>query len=248
MSLFEFNNHLQHKMIVDSLAEARGISHNEARKIVSGMTFSEYHRLSEAGANITPPSGQTIAPAGPSQQKPSAAQGGPQQVKSVWPGKGAPVEVGMTVGLKGPNGLPVPGTVSQVDAGAKGVKVRNPTTGQEEWSNMDTLEPFMAQQKPGAQPQQQTDLQRLQELAGIKENCSGGATGAGAIAIAPAPMGKVKRRQETSEQAPVEYTPKEAPKTIVGDTKPNQASGKLSADLAARGKKTASRINNGRKR
>lgn len=211
------------------------------------MSFSEYHKLSEAGANITPPSGQTISPSGPSQQKAPAAQNGPQQTKSVWPGKGAPVEVGMTVGLKGPNGLPVPGTVSQVDASAKGVKVRNPTTGQEEWSNMDTLEPFMAQQGSGNQSQQ-IDLQRLQELAGIKENCSGGATGAGAIAIAPAPTGKVKRRQETSEQAPVEYTPKEAPKTIVGDTKPNQASGKLSADLAARGKKTASRINNGRKR
>lgn len=313
MSLFEFNNHLQHKMIVDSLAEAKGISHNEARKIISEMSFSEYHKLSEAGANITPPSGQTIAPAGPSQQKPPGVQGGPQQVKSVWPGKGAPVEVGMTVGLKGPNGLPVPGTVSQVDTGAKGVKVRNPATGQEEWSNMDTLEPFMAQGNQSTvqenfsntynvgdvvetplgsgtitqvspdvnisgkvmvklsdpsragedgkykdtfmfttdqltRLQESIELQRLRKLAGISENCSAGATGAGAIAIAPAPMGKVKRRQETSEQAPVEYTPKEAPKTIVGDTKPNQASGKLSADLAARGKKTASRINNGRKR
>lgn len=251
MSLFEFNNHLLHKIIVEGFADVKGISFDEAKKVISEMSFSEYHKLSEAGANITPPSGQTITPSGSSAQKQPAAQGSPQQVKSVWPGKGSPVEVGMTVGLKGPNGLPVPGTISQVDTGAKGVKVKNPTTGQEEWSNMDTLEPFMAQNQPGVQQppaQQQTDLQRLRELAGIKENCSGGATGAGAIAIAPAPMGKVKRRQETTEQAPVEYTPKGPPKTIVGDTKPNQASGKLSADLAVRGKKTASRINNGRKR
>ena len=46
----------------------------------------------------------------------------------------------------------------------------------------------------------------------------------------------------------VEYVPKEAAKTIVGDTKPNQASGELSATLAANGKRTASRINNGIKR
>lgn len=247
MSLFEFNNHFQHNLIVENFAERNGVSLEQAKKVISEMSFSEYHKLSEAGANIVPPSGQTIAPSGPLQQKAPAAQGGPQQVKSIWPGKGSPVEVGMTVGLKGPNGLPVPGTISQVDAGAKGVKVKNPTTGQEEWANMDTLEPFMAQNQQESVPQQ-NDIQRLRELAGIKENCSSGATGAGAIAIAPAAMGKVKRRQETSEQAPVEYTPKEAPKTIVGDTKPNQASGKLSADLAARGKKTASRINNGRKR
>ena len=90
--------------------------------------------------------------------------------------------------------------------------------------------------------------ERMQQLAGIKENCSAGATGAGSIAVAPAAMGKVKRRQETNEQQPVEYTRTEAPKTIVGDTKPAQASGELSANLAARGQKTASRNKNGLRR
>jgi hypothetical protein len=171
--------------------------------------------------------------------------------------------MGMTVGLKGPNGIPVPGQVSQVDASAKGVKVKNPTTGQDEWVNMDALQPFMAGGKPnaniqpGAGTNQQSvtttaedagQLTRLRELAGIKENCSAGATGAGSIAVAPAAMGSIRKRQPTDEQIKKEYTPKEAAKTIAGDTKPSQASGELSANLAARGKKSAGRINNGFKR
>jgi len=240
---------LIHDMVVHDLAKDKNISINEAKKVISEMSFLEYHNLVEAGTAIVPPSGQTIAPA-TSQQKPAT---GPSKMKAIWPGKGAPVEVGMTVGLKGPNGLPVPGQVSQVDMAAKGVKVKNPTTGQDEWANMDNLEPFMAQDdqnqtiQPGTQ-QDTNDLARLKELAGIRENCSGGATGAGAIAIAPAAMGAVKKRQPTDEQLKKEYTPKEAAKTIVGDTKPNQASGELSANLAVRGKKTASRSNNGFKK
>ena len=177
-------------------------------------------------------------------------------MKAIWPGKGAPVEVGMTVGLKGPNGLPVPGEISQVDMGAKGVKVKNPTTGQDEWTNMDMLEPFMASAEPGQniQPGQQptaedvSDLARMRKLAGIKEECSGGATGAGAIAVAPAAMGKVKRRTDPVEESPSLEHPVAGRKTIVGDTKPGQASGKLSANLAVRGKKTAGRTNNGFKK
>jgi len=260
MNLKDFTNYLLHKEIVGNLAESKGISFDEAKGTISQMSFAEYHRLGEA--IITPPSGQTIAPTA-TPQKAGAATTSPQKMKAIWPGMGAPVEVGMTVGLKGPNGLPVPGQVSQVDAGAKGVKVKNPTTGQEEWANMDSLEPFMAgaEQGQNIQPGQQTvqtgqqptaedinDLARLRELAGIKEDCSGGATGAGAIAVAPSAMGTVKRRQPTDEQLKKEYTPKEAAKTIVGDTKPNQASGELSANLAVRGKKTASRANNGFKR
>ena len=91
-------------------------------------------------------------------------------------------------------------------------------------------------------------LARMRQLAGIKEDGSSGASCAGGIAVAPMPMGGVKRRQPTNEQQPKEYTAKEAPKTIVGDTKPGQASGELSANLAVRGKKTASRTNNGFKK
>jgi len=255
--------------LVEQLAAHRKIDIDEAREIVAGSTFNEYRKMVE---DVTPPSGQTIGPTGPSNTTgTSQAASGPTQVpgtgiKSIWPGKGAPVEQGMTVGLKGPNGVPVPGQISQVDLGAKGVKVKNPTTGQEEWTNMDALEPFQAGTAPAAtaQPGNQAvpansstittttedaqQLTRLRELAGIKENCSAGATGAGAIAVAPAAMGGIKKRQMTDEELKKEYVPKEAAKTIVGDTKPNQASGELSSNLAVRGKKTASRANNGFKR
>lgn len=255
MSIRDFSNQMITDMLVSQLAESRSISVEEAKRVIADMSFLEYHRLAEA--TITPPSGQTIGPSGTTgtnqkaQNTPNTNTG--SNVKAIWPGKGAPVEVGMTVGLKDPNGKPVPGQISQVDKGAQGAKVKNPITGKDEWMNLDTLEPFMAQ--AGKQPQQTPpqqgvaeEISRMKQLAGIAENCSGGATGAGAIAIAPAPMGKVKRRQSTEEEVKKEYTPKHAAKTIVGDTKPNQASGELSATLAANGKKTASRIHNGFKK
>ena len=236
--------------VVKQIAEQKGIGLTEARMELAQMSFSQYNNLINE-ANITPPSGNTIGPAAQTSAPKSAqAAKGPSQIKAIWPGSGAPLEVGMTVGLKDKSGKPVPGQVSQVDMGANGVKVKNPTTGQDEWMNTDTLEPFMVdqEQQPGTPTQEDNDLMRLKELAGIRENCSGGATGAGAIAIAPAAMGKVKRRQETTESPKKEYTPKGPAKTIVGDTKPAQASGELSATLAANGRKTASRSNNGFKR
>jgi hypothetical protein len=154
----------------------------------------------------------------------------------------------MTVGVKGPNNLPVPAQVSQVDASAKGVKIKNPTTHQDEWANIDDLQPYMtADSSPeaGAAAQGEhcvvEELARMRQLAGIKENCSGGATGAGAIAIAPAAMGTVKKRQYPEESLEPEYERTTPAKTVYGDTKPNQASGKLSADLAASGKISAAR-------
>jgi hypothetical protein len=250
-------NKIAHGDAIEDLAKQRNISISEAKEEFTRMSFLEYHRLiSEAGSAITPPSGNTIGPTGSTGtvQKPAQAAAGPEQMKAIWPGKGAPIEMGMTVGMKGPNGLPVPGTVSQVDQGANGVKVKNPTTGADEWMNMDTLEPFMTQGQPGTAPpagqqptQEGADIQRLRELAGLPESCSGGASGAGGIAVAAKPMGGVQRRQPAEEALKKEYTPKVA-KTVVGDTKPAQASGQLSSTLAANGSKTASRINNGFKR
>lgn len=248
--------------VVARLAADRGVSIQEARVIISEMSFSSYCKmLNEA---ITPPSGQTIGPTsqnsqGPAQKAPQNSQQQPQQsgaknIKAIWPGQGAPMEVGMTVGLKGPAGAPVPGQVSQVDLSAKGVKVKNPTTGKDEWYNNADIQPFMAQAgAPGQQQQgqQQTttedeELGRLLELAGLKEDASGGTSCAGAMgAGTPQPLGGMKRRQATDEEVKDEYTRTEPVKSIIGDTKPNQNIGQLSARLAASGKKTASRQNNG---
>lgn len=249
-------NDLIYGDMVHKLATQRNIGLTEARVAIAEMSFKEYRNLEEDNTAITPPSGNTL---GPNTQNTQQQQANAPGAKSTWSGKG-PVTVGMTVGVKGPNGLPAPGEVSQVDMGAKGVKVKNPTTGQDEWMNIDTLQPFMAANEPGSQniqpgtqqpTQEEQDiagLSRLRELAGIAENCSGGATGAGSIAISPAPMGKIKKREYPEESLQTEYTPKTAAKTIIGDTKPHQATGKLSADLAASGKVAAGRINNGRKR
>lgn len=249
-------NSMAHGYSVENIAENRGIDVADARKVLTSMSFKQF--LEEA--NITPPSGQTIGPSANNTQ-PSAQPGTQTPApngKPMWAGKGAPVQTGMTVGLKGPDGLPVPGEVAQVDTSSKGVKVKNPTTGQTEWQNMDALEPFLAQGQAGGLPAQQPNqqataedaqLRRLKELAGVAENCSAGATGAGGIAVANTSMGSMNRRQPTEETAlKKEYTPKGPPKTIIGDTKPNQATGQLSANLAATGMKSAGRANNGFKR
>lgn len=246
MNLPEYSNQAQHQLIVENYAEQNSISFEDAKKIISEMSFKEYHYLTEVGANITPPSGQTISPSATKANTGTSTN--TSQIKSIWPGSGAPIEVGMTVGLKDKTGKPIPGTVSQVDSSAKGVKVKNPTTGQDEWVNTDTLEPFMASTGDEHVLDQPDNLQRLRELAGIAENCSAGASGAGAIAIAPTGLGKMQKRQQTDERLKKEYVRDEPARSIVGDTKPSQASGELSATLAANGKKTASRINNGQRR
>jgi hypothetical protein len=228
---------------IQKLVKDRNIGLSEAREELSKMSFLEYRALSEAP--IVPPSGQTIGPTSTTGTSSTSDLSG---IKSLWPGKGAPVQMGMTVGMKGQDGIAVPGQVSQVDQSANGVKVRNPTTNQDEWINMDALEPFQDAAMGTAQPTEEAKhISRLRELAGIRENSSAGATGAGGIAIAPTAMGGMQKRSGTTEQKKEYY--RTAPvKTIIGDTKPQQASGELSATLAANGKKTASRINNGRKK
>ena len=268
LNLTEFNNVIMHNWAVERLAEARNVSLEESRKIISEMSFAEYHALYEDGTAIVPPSGNTITPT-PTSSGTAPTAASPGGLKSIWPGKGAPLEVGMTVGLKGPNGLPVPGEVSQVDMASNGVKIKNPTTGQEEWQNTANLNPYIAggaaaapptagtpatgvntaDQQPGIPTATTEDIElaRMCQLAGIKENCSAGATGAGSIATAPVSMSPMQKRQPTTGMKK-EYTRTTPVKTIVGDTKPHQASGELSANLAASGMKSAGRTNNGMKR
>jgi hypothetical protein len=264
MSMKDFTNKMIHEMVISNLAENKNISLDEAKDIVSKMSFMEYHKLSEASADIAPPSGNTIGTSGTTGTSANRGQQQPGRTQSTWTGKG-PISAGMTVGLRNKAGMSTPAEVSQVDQGANGVQVKDPKTGKTEWHNISTLEPYMVGRsddqsklstRPGEegfpmhalmQMEEQKELSRIKELAGIQENCSGGATGAGAIAIAPVAMGSVKKRQPTDEELKTEYTPKTAAKTIIGDTKPAQASGKLSADLAASGKLSAGRTRNGKK-
>ena len=250
---------LMYENAIKKLANLKGITLEESKSYISTMSFAAYVKLLEAGANITPPSGQAVGQAAgaPSMQRAQQsqqqngtqsqrAQTSPQKTQVMWAGQGTPIEQGMTVGLKDLSGKPVAGEITQVDQSANGVKVRNPTTGQEEWHGNDDLQQYTPDGVQGHQ-QMAEDIRRMKQLAGIAEDGSCGGTSAGGIATAPMPMGKMKRRTATETAPAVEY--KQGPqKTVVGDTKPNQASGKLSADLAARGQKTASRINNGMKR
>ena len=230
-------NSLVHSDMVDRLAKERNIGLTEARTLISEMSFQEYRSLEEASADIIPPSGKPLSP-GNQSQSPTTTPGQQNQPAATSAAPATP---------------PTP----QGKADPRGVQVRNPVTGKMEWMQPTNA---MAGKVPGqpAQPGMPTpaaqqmaedkDLARMKQLAGIKEDGSSGASCAGGIAVAPMPMGGVKRRQATNEQQPKEYTAKEAPKTIVGDTKPGQAQGELSSNLAVRGKRTASRTNNGLKR
>jgi hypothetical protein len=212
---------------IQKLAQQKNIGLTEARLLISEMSFNEYRALEEASADIVPPSGNKIAPTNAPGSNPA---------------NNAPVQ---STGTTGSTPTPSPNNAKPGQTGAapdpRGVQVKNPATGKVEW-----MKPAAAGQ--AQQMAEDKALARMRQLAGIKEDSSGGASCAGGIAVAPMPMGKVKRRQPTNEQQPKEYTRTEPAKTIIGDTKPGQASGELSANLHARGAKTASRNKNGLRR
>ena len=208
MSLFEFNNNLMHNMIVHDVAASKNITLEEAKNFIANLSFAEYHKLTEASADIIPPSGKPLSPSA----GPAAAPGAPK---------------------KPPMAGAVPG--QQDD---EPVEVRDPKTGK--------MIPMVPADQ---QVQEDTDLLRMRKLAGIKENASCGATGAGAIAVAPASMGKVKRRPDAVEESPSLEHEVAGRKSVVGATGPqSQPTKKLSANNAARGKPTPNRKNLGFKK
>ena len=129
---------LMYESAINRLAITKGITLRESKQEIAQMSFIQYLTLLEASANITPPSGQTIGPSAssvPAQPSAQATQNktpqtAPAKAQIMWNGPGSPIEQGMTVGLKGPNGLPVAGEITQVDTNSKGVKVKNTATGQ----------------------------------------------------------------------------------------------------------------------
>lgn len=247
---------LMYENAVKKLADIKGITLAESREAISSISFKQYVELLEAGADIVPPSGQPIAAQQTQQQKPQAASKSPDKnVKAIWPGVGAPVEVGMAVGIRDIKGAPANAVVTQVDKSANGVKVKT-LQGKDEWYNMGTLQPGMATNKPGAPTTAPTteskeELLRLRKLAGITETCTPGASSAANMSVGVVEMGDgntIRRQTNSEKRYTKQYTPESAPKTIIGDTKPNQASGELSARLVKRGLPTATRKNNGFKR
>lgn len=237
-----FNDRVINQMIngdvLQLIAESRGVDIAQARHILSKMSFLEHMRLRE---NITPPSGQKIGAQTAANKQPTngttASSAGNKPDAKVWGNPNAPITPGMTVGVNSDNGVITPMQVSQVDQNASGVKVKDPTTGKETWYNKEQLVTMGVNE---ADDQDDEQLGRILELAGIKEMSSAGATSAGAIAAAPAPVGKTRRRtEETALRS--EHTRKTPYETVIGDTKPAQASGQLSANLAASGKPTANR-------
>ena len=53
---------LMYDNAIKKLANLKGITLAESRAYISTMSFAAYVKLLEAGANITPPSGQSIGP------------------------------------------------------------------------------------------------------------------------------------------------------------------------------------------
>lgn len=237
--------------IIECIAQQKGIDQQSARKLLSEMSFSEYTRIIEN--QVVPPSGNTISPktaASSTGKTPDSTTSGVNSDNKpphpVWAGKSQPIVPNMTVGISNDGNNITPMQVTQVDNLAHGVKVKDPTTGKEQWQNQDALSALSVTE---TEQDSEEDLERILKLAGLKEMSSGGAVSAGAIASSPTNLGAIKKRQPTEETVlKKEYTAKSSPKTIIGDTKPGQASGELSANLAASGKSTASRSNAGFKR
>jgi hypothetical protein len=240
--------------ILQKIAEEHDTSPEESKKIFGNMSFLEYVQYQTpelvSEQNITPPSGQAIGPAAAPASAPSTTEPAEKQPKpapKTWSGTG-PLQQGMMVSVKNmPDQAgkpPMPMSVTKFDQATGQVEVEDPTRpGQKTSYNIKDIGTYTAATT------ESIELARLKTLAGIAESCSAGATGAGNIAVAIGETGSmIRRRTTTEERWAREYTPRESAKTVVGDTKPAQASGELSANLAANGKKTARRTRNGFKK
>jgi len=220
----------------EKIAALKNVSLQEAKQEISEMSFAEYRKILEA--NIIPPSGQQIGgtnqptqpgqPQQPQQKRPFSPQNQVGQQQQMQPGQPQQPQQIVPPGQQMQPGQPQQPQQPQQQVGAPIPTVPG--------TNVPTTE------------EEDRELMRLRELAGIGEDCSGGAVGAGAIASSTAMM--PGKRKKTTEEGSLksEYTRKIPAKTIAGDTKPNQASGQLSANLAASGKPSASRTNNGFKK
>ena len=256
---------LLYENAVSKLASIRKISLSESARAISVMSFSDYLSLLEATADIIPPSGQQVG------QQPNVVSAAttPTQPQLTTPPSQKTVQVVPQVqgeeqedevtedtsafsntynrGDKVDTPLGT-GTIVDVSPDVNvsckvHVKLDDPSRAGEDGKYKDTYtfttDMLTRMQSP--------EIARMKQLAGIKEDSSAGASCAGAIATVATPLKGVQRRQPVDESPKQEYTPTVA-KTIIGDTKPNQATGKLSANLAAAGKKTASRNKNGLRR
>jgi hypothetical protein len=240
--------------ILKKISEEQNASPEQARKIFGNMTFLEYIQKQTpelvGEQTITPPSGQAIGPTSapaPTSTTNQQAEKQPKPAPKTWSGTG-PLQQGMMVSVKNmPDQAgkpPMPMSVTKFDQATGQVEVEDPTRpGQKTSYNIKDIGTYTAATT------ESIELARLKTLAGIAESCSAGATGAGNISVAIGETGSmIRRRTTTEERWAREYTPRESAKTIVGDTKPAQASGELSANLAANGKPTASRTRNGFKK
>lgn len=246
-------NSLKYNDAVSKLME-----NEETRHVISEMSFGEYHKLIEASADIVPPSGQIITPKNkvqaPGQNIAKAAPvAAAAPVAGQAPGPGQPIQQ-MNTQQQTPQAGQTPAAVAgqavQQQAGAllpKGANVPMiPGLPGAAGIGQPNQPPKPGQPIQTVTPtEEEMELERLAELSGIGEMCSGGATGAGAIAMAPKPMGAMKKRQPTEESPSLEH-PVSGRKTIPGATGP-QASAihKLSANNAVRGNPTPFRTNAG---
>jgi hypothetical protein len=249
-------NQLMYESVIDIIAEKNKVSLEEAKSILSSMSFKDYYAITEQ--NITPPSGQTLGPSNITKQSMSStttATPPDEKEEEVvgWTGVG-PITQGVTVGLQHDRNKIVPGKVEKVDVSNKTITILDPTTNKPQvYSNSDPrIQKFMVKtgttQKPTAPPTTPTqtteEISRLKHLAGIVENSSAGAVSAGNVAVAIKELGdggQLLRRSKTEERWAKEYKKPPGNKTIVGDTKPSQASSELSANLVANNKVSASR-------
>ncbi len=228
---------LRYNDAVSRLAEGKHIGIDEARSAIASMSFGDYHRLIEATADIVPPSGKIISPQQQAQKSPQAPQAGQAPATP-----GQPIQT-IKPGIQPP--APVPGQPVQPPIAGQALQQQA-----QQFVPPGSKVPVVPGQpiQPGQeQTEESSMLQRLRELAGIGEDCSSGATGAGSIATAPISMGKMKKRPPVEESPSLEH-PVAGRKTVVGATGPQaSAIGKLSANNAVRGNPTPFRKKNGLK-
>ena len=194
---------------IEKYAKTNNISLQEAKAAISIMPFKQYLKLLEDGSNLIPPSGQPIGYDN-SVKKPNSPA---TSNVTTWTSNALPMAKDMIVGVTSANGMPEEGTVTDISPDL--VKVRGLNGQEQSYNPKDPRLVPVAAKKPvpvpatNTQTQQQTQLQpqtpnqvqeekdlaRLKHLAGIAEDCSGGASGASGIAVMATEMAPLVRRR-----------------------------------------------------
>jgi hypothetical protein len=230
---------------------SRLMENEDTRSVIASMSFGDYHRLIEASADIVPPSGVKVGGRAPVVNQPQQVQQPQQNTAKVVPPAGAQAPGGAVVGMNPqvPTQQGQPANAAKA-VGAEAQKLLPPGVKVPMMPAKPGVVPPGQVAVPGqpapagqglppvvAPTQEEVELRRLRELAGLGEEGSAGGIGSAAVSVGADAVRKLPVRNTTvrkrTEESPSLEHPDAGRKTVPGDMS-HGACDKLAANNAVR--------------